>query len=142
MNQLSVEEAVTRARQKIGLPDSVQDRAWLTRRLDREGESYYLVLFGENHATVGVACVNAGSGEVETYARLPGTEPHLNIGSDRAIELAGGDDKARAEMVWKPSRASRSPLYPLWEIDKGEEKVFVDQGGNIWHNLEPAGPGG
>ena len=43
----------------FGTSSSAPAQAYSVRRLDREGEFYYLVLFGEPQATVAVATVNA-----------------------------------------------------------------------------------
>jgi hypothetical protein len=142
MPELSPETAVARARGALGLPASVTGRAWRTRRLDRPGDAYYLVVFGPEDAAVAVAAVDARSGEVQSSARLPGAAPLPVVDAARALELAGVGDGAQAELVWRPCRASRSPLYPLWEVRSGADPVYVDQQGKLWPQLDPAGPGG
>ena len=56
---LSAGDAAATARREIGLDDSVPGRAWLVRRLDRPGDAYYLVVFGDDNAAVAVAAVGA-----------------------------------------------------------------------------------
>lgn len=142
MAELTSAEAIARARAAVGLGAAVTARAWRVRRLDRPGEAYFLVVFGDDKAAVGVAAVDAAKGEVGTSARLAGRGPHLTGDAAWAVRQAGLDPSARAELVWKPSRASRSPLYPLWEIDTARDRVYVDQQGAVWRRLDPPGPGG
>ena len=60
---------------------------------------------------------------------------------DHALRAAGAGVGATARLVWAPSKASLSPLYPLWEVTDGETLCYVDQNGRKWPKLEPAGPG-
>lgn len=140
MNQLTQEEAVLRAQDKLGLPRTTPARVWRTRRLDRH-ESYYLIELGNPGAAIGVAIVDVVSGEVGQWARLAGVGPHVAVDQELAIELAGGEASASAELVWKPCRATLSPMYPLWEVHKENATVYIDQGGKLWTSLEDARPG-
>ena len=63
--------------------------------------------------------------------------------------MTGEDARARAgragaavRLVWRPSRASRSPLYPIWEVKAGSDLVYVDMTGRVWQDLEAGGRGG
>src|SRR5438067_2342236 len=129
---VSPEAAIATVRRALGLDAAVTARACLTRRLDRPGRAYYLVLFGDDRATVAVGAVEAASGEIETSARLAGERPHLSVDADRAIRLAGLGDRVEAALVWKPCRASRSPLDPIWEVRAAGGTRYVDQQGQVW----------
>lgn len=143
MAGMTGEEAIASARSGLGLDPRAGARAWHVRRLDRDGAAYYLVVFGEEDAAVAVATVDAAAGRVESSARLPGGGPHLVVGRARALELAGLGAASRAELVWRPCRASYSPLYPLWEVTgAGGARRFVDQQGGVWPSPGEAGPGG
>jgi hypothetical protein len=104
--------------------------------------SYYLVLFGPNDATTAVAAVDAESGELLAWARLPGSGPHLVVSGTAAAARAGMSERSTVRLVWQPSRQSRSPLYPLWEVRTDGEGVYVDHAGRTWPRLERGGPGG
>ena len=141
MTEVSAETAIAAARREIGLPGDTGACHWRVRRLDAPGQAYYLVVFGEVRAAVAIADVDSGNGRVKSWARLPGSESYRIIDAERAIKLAGGDVMARAELVWKPCRASRSPFYPLWLIQTGEEDIYLDQQGRLWQTLEDGGAG-
>ncbi len=142
MAEVSHEEAISRARRALSVAPSAGAQAWRVRRLDRPGAAYYLVVFGDEHAATGVATVDAVRGEVGVSARLPGRGPHLTVDDRRALDLAGLGSGAQLELVWQPCRASRSPLYPLWQVRADSLTMYVDQQSNVWRELEPAGPGG
>jgi hypothetical protein len=141
MTEISVEEAIARARAEMGL-EPVVARGWRVRQLHQPDDAYYLVVFGQEQEAVAVATVSAKNGEVKTSARLSGRGPHLAVSAAQAITAAGADDDSPIELVWQPSRASRSPLYPLWAIETGKGTIYVDQQGLVWHELSAAGPGG
>lgn len=98
-------------------------------------ETYYLVVLGEERAPVAVGTVNRATGDVGSSARLAGLGPHLEVDAALARTLAGAPEKARAELVWRPSAASRSPLYPVWEVELPSGPVYVDQAGSVRHDL-------
>jgi hypothetical protein len=141
MSEIGPEDAVVRARSWVGVTASVPARVWRVRRLDRPGDSYYLVEFGEERAVVAVAAVGTGQGEVLTWATLPGHGPHL-VPEAQAVARVESKEGAQAELVWQPCRATRSLLYPLWEVRLPARIVYVDQQGGVWTSLAPAGPGG
>ena len=89
MAAISSNEAIAHAQAQLGLDATVVARAWRVRRLDSPGDAYYLVVFGDDHAAIGVATVGAASGEVETFAHLPGRGPHLMVDAAQACVLAG-----------------------------------------------------
>lgn len=136
MQGISEGEAIAGARAHLGLDSSVRAEAWRTRRIDRPGEEYYLVIFGEHEAAVGVAAVDVARGEVMVSAALSGHRSHLSIDAQTALRRAGSPVDARIRLVWQSCTGSRSPLYPLWEIRADERTVYVDQQGVVWESLE------
>jgi hypothetical protein len=134
VTELSADDAVARVRAAVSAADGVAGHAWPVRRLDRPGETYYLVVLGDEHASVAVGTVSAATGEVGSSAHLPGAGAHLAIDAERAKALAGADEAARAELVWRPSLVSKSPLYPVWEVTLPTGAVYVDQAGSVRHD--------
>ena len=141
MTEISADDGIMRARSQLGLGPRTPARAWRVRRIDGPDKVYYLILFGDAEATVAVAAVDAMSGEMMTSAVLQGTGPHLTVDADQALQKSGLTG-ARTELVWKPCRASLSPLYPFWQVSSGTETVYIDQQGAVWTTLDLAGPGG
>jgi hypothetical protein len=135
-------EAIARALERLELSETTPARAALVSRRDPPGGAYHLVVLGDPSAALGVAAVDASSGEVTQWATLPGAAPHPLLEREAAIQRTGASSARRAELVWRSSPASRSPLYPLWEIDTGDEVVYVDHGGRVWPSLEPGARGG
>jgi hypothetical protein len=135
-------EAIARARERLELSGTTPAHAFLVSRRDPSRGAYYLVVLGDPSAALGLVAVDAASGEVAQWATLPGTAPHPLVDRDAAIERAGASSARRAELVWRSSAASRSPLYPLWEIDTGDRVVYVDHAGQVWSSLEPDARGG
>jgi hypothetical protein len=142
MTELSVVEAVARARSEMGLSDDVPARGWRVERLDRPEEAYFLTVFGPESASTAVVAISVFTGELLSSARLGGTGPHPAIDKERALALADATGSAEGRLVWQPCGATRSPMYPLWEISFSNRTVYVDQGGQVHDRLEPAGPGG
>jgi hypothetical protein len=68
---LSEDDAVAGVRAAVGAPNGVAGRAWLVRRLDRPGETYYLVVLGDEGSSVAVGTVNPVTGDVAAR-ELPG----------------------------------------------------------------------
>lgn len=141
MNEPPADEAVAAARVRLDIAPDVAVRVWPVWPPEGPGPAYRLIEFGDPGAVVGIAAVDALGGQVMSSAHLPGTGPHLSLTKAEAVERAGLSDAA-ARLVWSPSRQSRSPLYPIWEVRAGRELVFVDLQGNVWPALEPGGPGG
>ena len=125
---------MARVRAAVGAPSRVPGRAWPVRRLDRVDETYYLVVLGEERAPVAVGTVNPATGDVGSSARLAGHGPHLEVDATHARSLAGAHKTAKAELVWRPSAASKSPLYPIWEVELASGPVYVDQAGSVEHD--------
>jgi hypothetical protein len=129
------DRALERARERLGLDRSTPATAVFVDGAGEEDRAYHLVVFGEPMAAVGVATLDAASGELSGWAALPGTGPHLLIGAREARERAGVAPDTRARLMWTSSRASRSPLYPFWALGAGDHVAYVDQQGTVWRSL-------
>lgn len=140
--EITQKEAIHNAKTKLGLGESTPGRPWRVRRFDRTSEAYYLIELGDSNAVVGIATVDTDTGEVGVYANLPGVRAHMAVDAQLAIELAAGGEAAQAELVWMPCSASKSPLYPLWEVRTLGGVKYVDQQRRVVDKLEPARPGG
>jgi hypothetical protein len=104
---------------------------------------FLLVVFGTAKRTSAIAAVDPDSGEVLEAARLPRRESHTLITADDALKCARLDAAADARLVWEPSSASRSRLYPLWQLRNAERTVWVDSiRGVVWHSLDAIQGGG
>ena len=143
MDNITEEEAFRKAREALGFGQSTAGCSWRVHRLDRQAEAYYLVQLGVGESASAVAVVDAGSGQVDVSARLPNSEQHLSVDAQAAVTLAGSAASSQAELVWMPSVASRSPLYPFWRITTPEGVVkYVDQGRRVLDNLQTDQLGG
>lgn len=131
MAALTEDDAVASVRAAVGAADDVPGRAWTVRRLDRAGETYYLVVLGGDGASIAVGAVSPATGDIGSSAHLAGRGPHLEVDAARARTLAGAHEAARAELVWRPSPVSRSPLYPVWEVEIPSGLAYVDQAGSV-----------
>ncbi len=107
----------------------------LVERLDA-GNPYFLVTLGEPDGAGSVVMVDAITGEVMSSARLERIDHHRLPSREVAIKCAAYPDDASGRLVWAPSRATRSPFYPLWELKAGAERVYVDMDGKVWAMLE------
>jgi hypothetical protein len=114
--------------------------AYLVERLDA-GNPYFLVLFGKPGSAGAIVAVDALDGTIASSAQLERVESPWFLSKARAVELAGGSRLLQARLVWAPSRATRSPFYPLWEITCESGRVYVDRDGKVSQTLMPAGPG-
>jgi hypothetical protein len=122
--------------QALGLPAA----AHLVERLDGQ-HPYFLVHFGEPGGRGAAVMVDATDESVMARVAVERVEQPWLIEKERAVEIAGGAQLADARLVWKPSRATRSAFYPLWEVSTASGSVWVDQSGRLWRELTPAGPG-
>lgn len=130
-----IARALEIARAATGVEPGVEGLAFRVRRLDRT-DQYYLVVFdGE-----AVAAVDVDRGEALSWATTEGT--HFPVDENEARKLAGADVAAEAELVWRSSAESRSPLYPIWAVRRGDTTVYVDQQGGVSNELHPPGRGG
>src|ERR1017187_8944676 len=119
-----------------GLPAAAQ----LVERLDGQ-HPYFLVHFGEPGGRGAAVMVDAMDGSVMARAAVERVEQPWLIKDDRAVEIANCAQPVETRLVWKPSGATRSPFYPLWEVSTASERVWVDQSGRVWRELAPPGPG-
>ena len=130
-----IARALEIARAATGVEPGVEVLACRVRRLDRT-DQYYLVVFdGE-----AVAAVDVDRGEALSLATTEST--HFPVDENEARKLAGADVAAEAELVWRSSAESRSPLYPIWAVRRGDTTVYVDQQGGVSNELHPPGRGG
>ena len=114
-------------------------RAWRVERLDRPGDAYFLVVFGDEQRSFGVATVDAASGVFGSSARLDGRGVHRVLDASAAVATALSPYIAPTQsprLVWRPCSASRSPLYPIWEVVTDSNTLFVDQQGHLWSRLD------
>ena len=135
MSQTVPEHLVERVRAELKLEPSVLADAYRVARLDQSGSDYYLMVFGKPGQSVAVAAVGA-NGEIQSSARLPGTAGHSSLDVNEARRRSGLVGSTEARLVWRPCQASRSSLYPLWEIRSGPHRVYVDFQGVVWKDLE------
>ena len=136
MAELTEAEGIDAARERLGLESGTPARGFRVARPDSSGRAYYLIVFGEPEAALGIAAVDIATREVAEWATLAGTGPHTLIDAATAIRRAGGSAGSRAELIWRSSPASRSPLYPLWRVVTHETTVNVDQQGTVWPSLD------
>ena len=104
------------------------------------GEAF-LVHIGQPGGRGVAVMVDALDGSVMARAAVERVEQPWLIKEERAVEISGYAQPLEARLVWKPSRATRSPFYPLWEISTASARVWVDQSGRLWTELTSAGPG-
>src|ERR1700749_491715 len=139
-----VDRAVGNAREALALGASQQPQVWEVGRLRASARSYLLIIFGPPEHSVGIAAVDLQSGNVLQRARLPGVGSHDVIPAEEAMRRADFPAGSRAQLVWDPTPASRSPFYPLWQISDADRRVWVDGvRGTVWKKLAPQNrPGG
>lgn len=142
MAEIGSEQAIERARQALGVAESVSGQALRVERLDVPGAAYFLVLLAGHAGGHSIAAIDARTGSVSESAELAGSEPQLMVNEQQAIAAARLGGAVSARLVWRPSRASRSPLYPIWECTSATQRRYVDQQGQVWDDLQTAGRGG
>lgn len=119
-----------------GLPAA----AHLVERLDGQ-HPYFLVHLGGPGQPGAAVMVDAMDGSVMARAVVERVEHPWLMEQERAVRIAGCAKPVDVRLVWKPSQATRSPFYPLWEIAMASGIVWVDQSGRVWRELIPPGPG-
>ncbi len=134
------EEQAVRVAADAALVSGLPAAAHLVERLDGQ-HPYFLVHFGELGGRGVAVTVDAVDGSVMARAAVERLEQPWLINDERAIEIANCPQPVETRLVWRPSRATRSPFYPLWEISTESECVWVDQSGKLWRELPQAGPG-
>jgi len=142
MVEISPEKAILRAREALGLPESVSGRALHVDRLDAPGSAYYLIVLALAGRERYIALIDAQTGALEQDAEVTGSDGHITVNMEQAIAAARLSGRPSARLVWRPCRASYSPLYPIWEISSAGERRYVDQQGRLWEVLPPSGRGG
>jgi hypothetical protein len=116
--------------------------AWSVRRLDRPDTSYYLVVLGTAPRAAHVAIIDQATGRIGSSAALPNGRSPVALSAEGARGLAGAGRSDDAELVWMPSQASRSPLYPIWRVRASGAWRYVSQQGQVFDALVTTGPGG
>jgi hypothetical protein len=124
-------EAAARAGAHASASEAVVVTTDLVERLD-EGAPYFLVILREDNGAGAVVAVNALTGEAMSAASLERVDRHRLPDREEAIRSAAFPDDAQARRVWVPSRATRSPFYPLWELTAGARRAYVDTNGKVW----------
>jgi len=137
--RISEEHAVRVAAEAAHVP-GLPAAAHIVERLDGQ-HPYFLVYFGEPGGRGAAVMVDAMDGSAMAHAAVEHVQRPWLIDEERAAEIAGYAQPVEARLVWTPSRATRSPFYPLWEISTALGRVWVDQSGGVWQELTPAGPG-
>ena len=139
----SVNAAIASARTVLGLEPTETATTWPVARIRPGGPSFVLVVFGPPERVSAIAAVDPRSAQVLESAHLPGGARHALIDADDAIARAGFGPGTQARLVWESSPASRSRFYPLWELESGERRVWVDSvRGAVWHALDTSRGGG
>jgi hypothetical protein len=128
--------AINAARRAMGLDRVEREEAvWVAR--DDGPDPYWLVALRAGDRQV-IVVVSDGGDVLQWVDTAPG--PLLPVDEAAALAASGFDD-AEAGLMWRPSRASLSPLLPLWEVRRGDRRRWVDQGGRVWDELPAAGRG-
>lgn len=140
-NRVNPDEAVRKAKEKLGLSESFSGKAWEVRRLDRPSTTYYLVEIKDAGAVVAIVVVNTNTGEIDTFARLSGAKSPIQLDAQTAIELTAEKGTVQAELVWMPCTISKSPFYPFWEVKTPTTIKYVDQRGQVFDRFEIEKPG-
>jgi len=139
----SFEVAIASARAVLGLDAQVPARTWLVARTRPGTRDFVLVVFGDAQHASAVAAVDPIAGEVLESARLPGRAPYTLLSAAEARQRAGLGADTQARLVWDPSAASRSPFYPLWQLQRDGHTVWVDSvRGTVWTTLDSPKGGG
>jgi len=139
--RISEERAISVAADAVQVPvPGLPAAAQLVERLDGQ-HPYFLVHFGGSGGWGAAVMVDAMDGSVMERATVERVERPWLIDRERAIEIAGCIKPGEARLVWKPSRATRSPFYPLWEVSTASGRVWVDQSGKVWRELTPPAQG-
>ena len=134
------EERAVRVAAEAAQVSGLAAAAHFVERLDGQ-HPYFLVHFGEPGGRGAAVMVDAVNGSLMAHATVERIESPWLIKAERAVEIANVAPPVETRLVWKPSRATRSPFYPLWEVSTGTERVWVDQSGRVWRELAPSGPG-
>lgn len=124
-------EAAARARTLAAPRAAVALASDLVERLDG-GNAYFLVRLGEPDGGGLIVAVDALTAAILSVARLDDVDRHRLPDRHDAVRWADYPEDSAARRVWAPSRATRSPFYPLWELKAGTECAYVDMNGKVW----------
>jgi hypothetical protein len=134
---LEQNKAIERASDQLGIDPTCLTRAWLVELLDQSGKCYYLAEFLIDRGLL-IAAIDGETGLLRQQARLASVDRRpIVIDAQQARELAHAKPEAPARLVWKPCEASFSPFYPIWEVEAGPRKLYIDQEGRRWNTLNP-----
>jgi hypothetical protein len=143
MDDVSELESVYYAREALGISETSTYHTWRVHRLDRKEGDYYLVQLYMGETKSALAVVDIRSGAVNITAQLSSSRTHIAVDIQMAKRLAGADELSQAKLVWMPSPASKSPLYPFWQITMPDGVVrYVDQQKNVLTSLQTDRLGG
>jgi hypothetical protein len=124
-------EAAARASAHASVAGAAALTPDLVERLDGRAPDVLVTLATDTGAGA-VVVVNALTGEAMSSASLDRIDRHRLPDRDEAIRSAAFPGDAQARRVWMPSRATRSPFYPLWELTAGARRPYVDTNGKVW----------
>ncbi len=133
---MNMKEAVQEARLKLGLSRHTPASVVPVRMIDERHTIYQLIMFGPPEAVVGVAAADLETGKIMMWANSAGILPHLTYDEAKAKKAVNFPPASSASLVWKSCKASRSLLYPIWEIIWENKIVYLDQQGYVWQILE------
>jgi hypothetical protein len=136
---MTSDEAIARAREVLAERAGVAT-AMPVARLDGH-PSYWLVTIDDVEGTLAVAAIGE-NGELIGAGRPSGPGRHINIDAVRAREIARVPPTAASRLVWFASRASASPLFPLWEVTRAGAPVWIAMDGTLYTERPgDSGPG-
>lgn len=126
---MTEQEAIARARAEVAV---LTDGAPIARRVGHGGPAgpYWLVTLEGANRTLAVVAIG-DDGSIVGAGRPARATRHVAVDAGRARELAGAAPGATAELVWWPSTASRSPLFPLWQVRVGDRDSWVALDGTV-----------
>jgi hypothetical protein len=131
--------AAVRASGDVGLPVLVE-------RLDKPGQSYYLIPWHDPRGVMLIVQVDAQSGLMSSMAFAKAPLKRLTISDNEAqsivSERLGVRSVGRPTLVWSPCRESASPFQPFYQVPIEGGQAFVDMLGTLHEHLTPFGKGG
>ena len=137
---MTSDEAIARARDALA-DDAGVATAVLVERLDGR-PPYWLVTIDDEQRTLAVAAIGQ-DGEIVGAGRPSAPGRHLATDAARARHLAGAASDAGVRLVWFASRASMSPLFPLWQVDRSDgSQAWVSSDGRVFDKRPQSGRGG
>lgn len=123
------------------LQGALPDAPILVNSLSPDFPDYYLVPFRQKGNVSAVVMVGTKSGQAfymgATYSDLPISQ-YPFVSRPEALVFAQSHARsvaASARLVWKPSQESMEPYYPLWEMQAGNQTVYVDHIGQTHAQL-------